>query len=198
MPKALIVVDAQVDFCPGGRLAVEGGDQIIAPINDLMADYDAVILTQDWHPENHSSFADNHPGAEPFSTVEMDYGSQVLWPRHCVINSPGAGFHPALAVDVADVIIRKGYRPDIDSYSAFFENDHKTRTGLEGYLRERGLMSVDFVGLAHDFCVAWSAIDAARLGFTAGVIEDATRAIDLNGSRKAAQDNMRAAGVTLK
>lgn len=197
MPSALIVIDAQVDFCPGGRLAVDGGDEIIAPINDLMADYDAVILTQDWHPEGHSSFADNHPDAEPFSTVEMAYGPQVLWPRHCVIGSPGAAFHPALALDVADMIVRKGYRPGIDSYSAFFENDHRTRTGLEGYLRERGLMTLDVVGLAHDFCVAWSAIDAARLGFAVRVIEDATRAIDLNGSRKAAQDNMRAAGVTL-
>ncbi|MBA4490802.1 bifunctional nicotinamidase/pyrazinamidase [Paracoccus sp. S1E-3] len=197
MPTALIVIDAQVDFCPGGRLAVTGGDEIIAPINDLMADYDAVILTQDWHPADHSSFVDNHPGAEPFSTVQMDYGPQVLWPQHCVIGSPGAAFHPALAVDVADMIIRKGYHPAIDSYSAFFENDHHTRTGLEGYLRERGLMRVDFVGLAHDFCVAWSAIDAARLGFTARVIEDATRAIDLNGSRAAARAAMRAAGVTL-
>ncbi len=197
MPTALIVIDAQVDFCPGGRLAVTGGDEIIAPINDLMADYDAVILTQDWHPADHSSFADNHSGAEPFSTVQMDYGPQVLWPQHCVIGSPGAGFHPALAVDVADMVIRKGYNPQIDSYSAFFENDHRTRTGLEGYLRERGLMRVDFVGLAHDFCVAWSAIDAAKLGFTARVIEDATRAIDLNGSRAAAREAMRAAGVTL-
>lgn len=197
MPTALIVIDAQVDFCPGGRLAVTGGDEIIAPINDLMADYDAVILTQDWHPADHSSFADNHPGAEPFSTVQMDYGPQVLWPQHCVIGSPGAGFHPALAVDVADMVIRKGFNPQIDSYSAFFENDHRTRTGLEGYLRERGLMRVDFVGLAHDFCVAWSAIDAAKLGFTARVIEDATRAIDLNGSRAAAREAMRAAGVTL-
>ena len=197
MPTALIVIDAQVDFCPGGRLAVAGGDEIIAPINDLMADYDAVILTQDWHPADHTSFADNHPGAEPFSTVLMDYGPQVLWPQHCVIGSPGAAFHPALAVDVADMIIRKGYNPEIDSYSAFFENDHRTRTGLEGYLRERGLMRLDFVGLAHDFCVAWSAIDAAKLGFTARVIEGATRAIDLNGSRAAAREAMRAAGVTL-
>ncbi|WBU53120.1 bifunctional nicotinamidase/pyrazinamidase [Paracoccus sp. SCSIO 75233] len=197
MPRALIVIDAQVDFCPGGRLAVDGGDEIIAPINDLMADYDAVVLTQDWHPEDHSSFADNHDGAEPFSTIEMDYGPQVLWPRHCVIGSPGARFHPALAVDVADMVLRKGYRPDIDSYSAFFENDHRTRTGLEGYLRERGLLQIDFVGLAHDFCVAWSAVDAAKLGFSVRVIEGATRAIDLNGSKKAAQDNMRAAGVTL-
>lgn len=197
MPTALIVIDAQVDFCPGGRLAVAGGDEIIAPINDLMADYDSVILTQDWHPADHASFADNHPGAQPFSTVQMDYGPQVLWPQHCVIGSPGAAFHPALAVDVADLVIRKGFRPGIDSYSAFFENDHRTRTGLEGYLRERGLMRVDFVGLAHDFCVAWSAIDAAKLGFTVRVIEDATRAIDLNGSRAAAREAMRAAGVTL-
>ena len=197
MPTALIVIDAQVDFCPGGRLAVDGGDEIIAPINDLMADYDSVILTQDWHPADHASFADNHPGAQPFSTVQMDYGPQVLWPQHCVIGSPGAAFHPALAVDVADLVIRKGFRPGIDSYSAFFENDHRTRTGLEGYLRERGLMRVDFVGLAHDFCVAWSAIDAAKLGFTVRVIEDATRAIDLNGSRAAAREAMRAAGVTL-
>ncbi|SDD98831.1 nicotinamidase/pyrazinamidase [Paracoccus isoporae] len=197
MPSALIVIDAQVDFCPGGRLAVEGGDEIIAPINDLMADYDAVVLTQDWHPDDHSSFADNHAEAAPFSTVEMPYGPQVLWPRHCVIGSPGAEFHPALAVDVADLVIRKGFRPEIDSYSAFFENDHQTRTGLEGYLRERGVTALDFVGLAHDFCVAWSAMDAAKLGFAVRVIEEATRAIDLDGSRAAAQEKMRAAGVTL-
>ncbi|MFV0409973.1 MAG: bifunctional nicotinamidase/pyrazinamidase [Paracoccus sp. (in: a-proteobacteria)] len=197
MQIALIVIDAQVDFCPGGRLAVAGGDEIIAPINDLMADYDSVVLTQDWHPTDHSSFADTHPGAEPFSTVQMAYGPQVLWPRHCVIGSPGAAFHPGLAVDIADLVIRKGSNPGIDSYSAFFENDHRTRTGLEGYLRERGLMRLDFVGLAHDFCVAWSAIDAAKLGFEVRVIEDATRAIDLDGSRAAAQAAMRAAGVSL-
>ena len=197
MPSALIVIDAQVDFCPGGRLAVAGGDEIMAPINDLMADYDAVILTQDWHPADHSSFAGNHPGAAPFSTVQMEYGQQVLWPQHCVIGSAGAGFHPALAVDVADMIIRKGYNPEIDSYSAFFENDHRTRTGLEGYLRERGLMRVDFVGLAHDFCVAWSAMDARHFGFDATVIEPATRAIDLNGSRDAARRAMQDAGVNL-
>ena len=195
--SALLVVDVQNDFCPGGALAVAGGDEVIPRINALMDDFAVKVLTQDWHPADHSSFADNHPGAEPFSTVQMDYGPQVLWPQHCVIGSPGAGFHPALAVDVADMIIRKGYHPEIDSYSAFFENDHRTRTGLEGYLRERGLMRVDFVGLAHDFCVAWSAIDAAKLGFTVRVIEEATRAIDLNGSRAAAREAMRAAGVTL-
>ncbi|WJS84595.1 bifunctional nicotinamidase/pyrazinamidase [Paracoccus sp. TOH] len=197
MAKALIVIDMQLDFCPGGRLAVAGGDEIVAPINDLMADYDAVVLTQDWHPHDHASFADNHPGIAAFSQVEMPYGPQVLWPAHCVIGSVGAGFHPTLAVDCADLVIRKGFRPLIDSYSAFFENDRRTPTGLAGYLRERGLDDLTFVGLAHDFCVAWSAIDAAKLGFSATVIEGATRAIDLHGSREAARDGMRNAGVTL-
>ncbi|MFC3570672.1 bifunctional nicotinamidase/pyrazinamidase [Paracoccus simplex] len=197
MAKALIVIDMQLDFCPGGRLAVAGGDEIVAPINDLMADYDAVVLTQDWHPHDHASFADNHPGIAAFSQVEMPYGPQVLWPAHCVIGSVGAGFHPTLAVDCADLVIRKGFRPQIDSYSAFFENDRRTPTGLAGYLRERGLDDLTFVGLAHDFCVAWSAIDAAKLGFSATVIEGATRAIDLHGSREAARDGMRNAGVTL-
>lgn len=197
MPKALIVIDMQLDFCPGGRLAVAGGDEIVVPINNLMPDYDAVVLTQDWHPQDHASFADNHPGAQPFSLMQMPYGPQVLWPAHCIIGTPGAGFHPALAVDCADLVLRKGFRPQIDSYSAFYENDHRTATGLAGYLRERDLSELHFVGLAHDFCVAWSAVDAARLGFRATVIEDATRAIDLNGSREAARDNMRQAGVTL-
>ena len=195
--RALIVIDMQVDFCPGGALAVAGGDEIVGAINDLMPDFDTVVLTQDWHPADHASFADNHPRAEAFSTVQMPYGPQVLWPRHCVIGSAGAAFHPALATDVADLVIRKGFRPGIDSYSAFFDNDHATPTGLAGYLRDRGLDDLTFVGLAHDFCVAWSAIDAARLGFAATVIEDATRAIDLDGSRAAARDDMRAAGVSL-
>lgn len=197
MPRALIVVDMQLDFCPGGRLAVAGGDEIIAPINDLMADFDAVVLTQDWHPRDHASFADNHPGAAPFSLVQMPYGPQVLWPAHCVIGSDGANFHPALAVDCADMVIRKGYRPQIDSYSAFFENDRRTPTGLAGYLRERDLSDLAFVGLAQDFCVAWSAIDATRLGFRAQVIEQATRAIDLDGSLERARADMRKAGVVL-
>lgn len=197
MASALIVIDMQVDFCPGGRLAVAGGDEIVAGINDLMADYDAVVLTQDWHPQDHASFADNHPGADPFSVVQMPYGPQVLWPAHCVIGTDGAAFHPALAVDVADLVIRKGFRPDIDSYSAFYENDRKTPTGLAGYLRERGIVRLDFVGLAHDFCVAWSAIDAAGLGFRARVIEGATRAINLDGSRDRARADMAAADVTL-
>lgn len=195
--RALIVIDMQVDFCPGGALAVADGDEIVAAINDLMPDFDAVVLTQDWHPADHSSFAANHPGADPMSTVQTAYGPQVLWPVHCVIGSAGAAFHPRLAVDVADLVIRKGFRPGIDSYSAFFDNDHATPTGLAGYLRDRGLDDLTFVGLAHDFCVAWSAIDAARLGFRATVIEDATRAIDLNGSRDAARADMRAAGVIL-
>ncbi|WP_323008428.1 bifunctional nicotinamidase/pyrazinamidase [Paracoccus sp. (in: a-proteobacteria)] len=197
MTKALIVIDIQLDFCPGGRLAVAGGDEIIAPINDLMADFDAVVLTQDWHPRDHTSFADNHPGAAAFSVIDMPYGPQVLWPAHCVIGSEGAGFHPTLAADCADLVIRKGFRPQIDSYSAFFENDRRTPTGLAGYLRERGLTDLSFVGLAYDFCVAWSAIDAVKLGFCATVIEGATRAIDLNGSREAAREDMRKAGVTL-
>ena len=197
MGKALIGIDMQPDFCPGGRLAVAGGDEIVAPINDLMADFDAVVLTQDWHPPDHMSFAENHPGAAPFSAIDMAYGPQVLWPAHCVIGTAGAAFHPDLAVDRADLVIRKGFRAQIDSYSAFFENDHQTSTGLAGYLRDRDLTELSFVGLAHDFCVSWSAIDAANLGFRATVLEAATRAIDLNGSRAAARDSMRMSGVIL-
>ncbi|PAU97463.1 bifunctional nicotinamidase/pyrazinamidase [Paracoccus salipaludis] len=195
--RALIVVDLQVDFCPGGALAVAGGDEIVGPVNALMAEHDAVVLTQDWHPADHSSFASNHSGAQPFGTATLPYGDQVLWPDHCVIGSDGAAFHPGLDLRRADLIVRKGFRREIDSYSAFFENDRRTPTGLAGYLRDRGLTDLRFVGLAHDFCVAWSALDAARLGFSATVIEGATRAIDLNGSREAAQAAMRAAGVTL-
>lgn len=195
--RALIVVDLQVDFCPGGALAVPGGDEIVDAVNDLMPDFDAVVLTQDWHPHDHTSFADAHPGHQPYATVQMPYGPQVLWPRHCVIGSHGAAFHSGLAVDVADLVVRKGFRPQIDSYSAFRENDRTTPTGLAGYLRERDLLDLTLVGLAHDFCVAWSAIDAVSLGFRATVIEDATRAIDLDGSRAAAQAAMRAAGVRL-
>lgn len=197
MPRTLIVVDVQVDFCPGGRLAVAGGDEIVDPINRLMADFDHVVMTQDWHPESHSSFADNHPGAQPFSLVQTDYGPQVLWPGHCVIGSDGAAFHPALQTSRAEAVIRKGFRPGIDSYSAFFENDYKTPTGLTGYLRERDLDDLYFVGLAYDFCVAWSAVDAARLGFQVSVVEAATRAIDLNGSREGARQTMLDAGVRL-
>lgn len=198
MTTALIVIDMQTDFCPGGALAVAGGDDIVTPINALMRDFGAVVLTQDWHPADHASFASNHPGTAPFSLTQMPYGPQVLWPDHCVIGTPGADFHPGLDLSRADLVIRKGFRPGIDSYSAFFENDRATPTGLAGYLRDRGLSELTFVGLAHDFCVAWSAIDAARLGFTATVIEAATRAIDLDGSRDRARADMRAAGVNLE
>lgn len=196
MARALIVIDMQADFCPGGALAVSDGDQIVGPINALMADFDAVVLTQDWHPADHASFAASHPGTRPFDVVPMPYGPQVLWPAHCVIGTPGADFHTDLNRDRADLVIRKGFRRGIDSYSAFFENDRSTPTGLAGYLRDRGLTDLTFVGLAHDFCVAWSALDAARLGFSAAVIESATRAIDLNGSLGRARADLRAAGVT--
>jgi nicotinamidase/pyrazinamidase len=194
---ALIVIDVQNDFCPGGALAVTDGDAIIPGINALMAEFPVRVLTQDWHPANHSSFASNHPGAAPFSMIDMPYGPQVLWPVHCVQGSEGAAFHKVLATDPADLVIRKGFRAEIDSYSAFFENDHKTPTGLEGYLRTRGVTHLTFVGLATDFCVAYSAIDAARLGFSATVREDLCRAIDLDGSLAAARDSMRAASVAL-
>ena len=195
--QALIVIDVQNDFCPGGALAVRGGDEIVQGINALMADHDAVILTQDWHPAGHSSFASQHDGAQPYSVVQMPYGPQVLWPDHCVQGSPGAAFHTALETDRADLILRKGFRSGIDSYSAFFENDHATPTGLEGYLRTRGIDRLVMVGLATDFCVNFSAVDAARLGFHVTVRQDLCRAIDLDGSLAAARDGMRAAGVTL-
>ncbi len=195
---ALIVFDMQKDFGPGGALAVERGHEIFEPINAMMDNYGAVILTQDWHPADHASFADNHEGAAPFSLIDMPYGPQVLWPRHCVQGSEGADFHPKLHVDRADLILRKGFRTQIDSYSAFYENDHETPTGLSSYLNERGFARLSFVGLAHDFCVAWSAMDAAELGFEAHVIESATRAIDLDGSLEKARSDMREAGVVLE
>jgi len=193
---ALIVVDVQNDFCPGGALAVAGGDQIVAQINNVMADYDAVILTQDWHPSGHSSFASSHE-AEVFSNIAMAYGPQVLWPDHCVQGSFGAAFHKDLVADRADLILRKGYRPDIDSYSAFFENDRSKATGLEGYLKSRGILNVTLVGLATDYCVAYSALDAARLGFAVSVDTGLCRAIDMDGSLDQAQRDMAAAKVSL-
>lgn len=195
---ALIVIDVQNDFCPGGALAVAGGDEIISRINRLMGDFATVVLTQDWHPANHASFAANHPGATPFSLTQMPYGPQVLWPTHCVQGTKGAEFHADLRTDPAQLIVRKGFRSGIDSYSAFFENDRTTATGLEGYLKNRGVTSVTLVGLATDYCVAYSALDAARLGFKATVLEGAARAIDLNGSLADAQAQMRAAGVALE
>ena len=195
---ALIVIDVQNDFCPGGALAVAGGDEIIPRVNALMAEFAVKVLTQDWHPADHASFAANHPGAQPFTLTEMPYGPQVLWPAHCVQGTAGAAFHPALATDPADLVIRKGFRAAIDSYSAFFENDHRTPTGLEGYLRTRGATRLTLVGLATDFCVAYSAVDAARLGFEVTVLEGACRAIDLDGSLAKARADMRAAGARLE
>ena len=196
MTHALSVIDVQNDFCPGGALAVPEGDQIVPGINALMEGFDAVILTQDWHPAGHSSFASS-PGAAPMPLTEMPSGPQVLWPDHCVQGSKGAGFHKDLMTDRADLIIRKGYNPAIDSYSAFFENDKTTPTGLEGYLRTRGIDRLIMVGLATDFCVNYSAVDAARLGFTVTVRQDLCRAIDFDGSLAAAVEGMRSAGVSL-
>jgi nicotinamidase/pyrazinamidase len=195
--EALLVIDVQNDFCPGGALAVPGGDEIVAGINALMAEFSAVILTQDWHPADHLSFASQHPGKSPMEMTEMSYGPQVLWPDHCVQGSPGAEFHADLDVTRADLIIRKGFRRNIDSYSAFFENDQTTPTGLEGYLKTRGISKLTLVGLATDFCVNFSAVDAARLGFEVEMRGGLTRAIDLDGSLAAAQDGMREAGVKL-
>ena len=194
---ALIAIDIQNDFCPGGALAVDEGDAVVSRVNTLMDDFAVRVLTQDWHPENHLSFAANHDGAAPFSMTEMPYGPQVLWPRHCVQGTEGAAFHRALRTHPADLILRKGFRPEIDSYSAFFDNDRTTPTGLEGYLRTRGVTHLTLVGLATDFCVAYSALDAARLGFEVVVRMDACRAIDLDGSLDEALSQMRAAGVTL-
>ena len=195
---ALIVIDIQNDFCPGGSLAVADGDAIIPRVNALMGDFAVRVLTQDWHPANHTSFAANHPGTEPFSLIEMAYGPQVLWPTHCVQGSDGAAFHTALNVDAANLIIRKGFRPGIDSYSAFFENDRTTPTGLQGYLRARGVTDLTLVGLATDFCVGYSALDAVRLGFSVTVLEGACRAIDMNGSLEVMRAQMKAEFVRLE
>jgi len=196
MTDALIVIDMQNDFCPGGALAVTGGDEIVAPINALMSEFKTVILTQDWHPRGHSSFASSHAGQEPMSVIDMPYGPQVLWPDHCIQGTKGAEFHEALRTD-GDMIIRKGFNPAIDSYSAFFENDHTTPTGLEGYLRTRGIEKLTMVGLALDFCVNFSAVDGAQLGFDVTVRQDLSRAIDLDGLLDTARAGMRDAGVTL-
>ena len=198
MSSALIVIDVQNDFCPGGALAVTEGDQIVAGINTLMADAAAVVLTQDWHPAGHSSFASSHPGKAPMEMTDMPYGPQVLWPDHCVQGSAGAQFHADLTTDCADMIIRKGYNPAIDSYSAFFENDHATPTGLHGYLQTRGITDLTMVGLATDFCVAYSAEDAAKLGYAVTVDTSLCRAIDFGGSLDAARARMTEAGVTLR
>jgi nicotinamidase/pyrazinamidase len=197
MSNALIVIDVQNDFCPGGALAVAGGDEIVGEINALMLSTEVVVLTQDWHPKGHSSFASSHKGKVPFDEIEMPYGPQTLWPDHCIQGTKGAKIHKGLLTEPVDMILRKGFRSQIDSYSAFFENDRTTPTGLEGYLRTRGVTSVTLVGLALDYCVHYSAVDAAKLGFDVTVLESACRAIDLNGSLDAARAAMLAAGVKL-
>jgi nicotinamidase/pyrazinamidase len=194
---ALIIIDLQNDFCPGGSLAVAGGDEIVPIVNRLVPRFDHVLLTQDWHPAGHRSFASAHPGRKPFETVDMPYGKQTLWPDHCVQDTPGAAFHPALACPRAELILRKGYRREIDSYSAFFENDRATPTGLAGFLRERTLERLFLVGLATDFCVAYSALDARRAGFEAIVLLDACRAIDTDGSLARMAAELQSAGVEL-
>ncbi len=197
MLKALIVIDVQNDFCPGGALAVPGGDEIVAGINVLMDGFESVILTQDWHPSGHSSFASSHSGKAPLDLIDMPYGPQMLWPDHCVWSSDGAKFHQDLNLTRADLIIRKGFNSEIDSYSAFFENDRSTPTGLEGYLRTRGISDLTLVGLATDFCVNFSAQDAAQLGFSVAVQQNLCRAIDIDGSLNVAQQAMRAVGINL-
>jgi nicotinamidase/pyrazinamidase len=198
---ALVIVDPQLDFCPGGSLAVMDGDAVMAPIAALARDFAHVVVTQDWHPAGHSSFASSHAGKQPFETIAMPYGEQVLWPDHCIQGTPGADFHPAIADAVAraDLIVRKGINPAVDSYSAFFENDRATRTGLAGALRDRGVTRCVFVGLAYDFCVAWSALDARREGFEAVVLKDHARAIAMplgsGTSVDAAQEQFAAQGV---
>jgi nicotinamidase/pyrazinamidase len=194
---ALIAIDAQNDFCPGGALAVAEGDAVIEPIHRLARYFEHVILTQDWHPAGHSSFASSHAGRKPFELIELSYGAQTLWPEHCVQGSRGAEFHPGLHLPQAELILRKGFRREIDSYSAFFENDRTTPTGLAGYLRERGLTRVFLAGLAYDYCVGYSALDARRLGLDAFVVRDACRAIDLNGSVAVIEAEFAQAGVVL-
>jgi nicotinamidase/pyrazinamidase len=191
----LLIIDVQNDFCPGGALAVADGDAVVPVINRLAERFDHVILTQDWHPAGHGSFATSHPGSAAFEAINMPYGRQTLWPDHCVQGTSGAAFHPQLATDRAELVIRKGFRPTIDSYSAFYENDRRTPTGLAGYLRERGLQRIFLAGLATDFCVHYSAVDARRLGFVAVLVESGCRAIDLAGSLDAAWTEMNAASV---
>ncbi|WP_300656969.1 bifunctional nicotinamidase/pyrazinamidase [Pseudomonas sp.] len=194
----LLVIDVQNDFCAGGALAVPGGDEVVAKINQLATAFAHVLLTQDWHPPGHSSFASQHPGHRPFDTMQLPYGAQTLWPDHCVQGSHGAELHPELAIAHAELILRKGYRAEVDSYSAFYENDRHTPTGLAGYLRERGLQRLFLVGLATDYCVHYSALDGRREGFEVVVLLDACRGLDSNGSLARALSAMRAAGVELR
>lgn len=193
----LVVVDVQRDFCAGGALAVPDADAIVPLVNDLARRFDHVLLTQDWHPSGHDSFASSHPGRSPFEIIEVSYGPQVLWPDHCVQNSEGSAFHPDLDIPHAELVLRKGFRRDIDSYSAFRENDRRTCTGLAGYLDERGFRRLFLAGLATDFCVGWSALDGRAAGYDVVLIEDACRAIDLDGSLARARSKMVEAGVAL-
>ena len=195
MKTALLVIDVQNDFCPAGALEVAGGNEIIPYINKEMVKYDCVVLTQDWHPKGHSSFATSHEGKNPLELIKMPYGDQVLWPDHCIQGSKGAEFHPDLNIEQANAIIRKGSDPRIDSYSAFFENDRKTPTGLDGYFKSLEIENINLVGLATDFCVNYSAQDAANLGYKVSVLEKMCRAIDLNGSLAAAKSEMQDCGV---
>jgi len=196
--EALLVIDVQNDFCPGGALPVPEGDAVIAPINRLIGAAAHVLLTQDWHPAGHGSFASSHRGRQPYDSIDMPYGPQILWPDHCMQGSKGAEFHPALAATRAELVIRKGYNPAIDSYSAFFENDRSTPTGLGGYLRSRGIGAVALCGLATDFCVLYSALDARAEGFAVTVYEDACRGIDVDGSLARALASMHAVGVAIE
>ncbi|HDR27076.1 bifunctional nicotinamidase/pyrazinamidase [Rhodovulum sp.] len=196
--EALIVIDVQNDFCTGGALAVPGGEDVVPRINTLMDEFQTRVLTQDWHPADHASFAASHPGKQPYEVVEMPYGPQILWPVHCVQDTPGAAFHADLDLTRADHVVRKGFRPGIDSYSAFFENDHETPTGLDDFLTARGIDQLTLVGLATDFCVLYSALDAARLGYRVTVIEGACRGIDLNGSLEDARQAMLDAHIVLE
>lgn len=193
--KALLVIDIQNDFCPGGALAVPEGDSIIPIVNRLIDSFDIIIQTQDWHPSGHSSFASSHEGKNPFDPIQMEYGEQVLWPDHCVQGSEGANFHPNLNTNKSQVIVRKGFRIDIDSYSTFYENDKKTTTGLTGYLNERGITDLYTVGLATDFCVKWSVLDGLKEEFKMILVEDAVRGIDLNGSVEDSLKEMKSKGV---
>ena len=196
MNSALIIIDMQNDFCPGGALAVKGGENIVEPINKAQEEFDTIILTQDWHPKEHSSFAANH-NAEVYSNMEMDYGSQILWPNHCVQGSEGANFHRNLNTNKGDLILRKGTNPKIDSYSAFFENDQNTTTGLEGYLIKKEIKELYLCGLAFDYCVFYSALDGINLGFDVFVFQDLTKAIDLNNSKEIAKKTMIEKGIKL-
>jgi nicotinamidase/pyrazinamidase len=196
--EVVLIVDVQNDFCPGGALAVPGGDEIVPVVNKLAAGFSHVILTQDWHPAGHTSFASSHPGKKPFDTIEVSYGQQTLWPDHCVQGTQGAAFHPRLDVPHAELVLRKGYRRAIDSYSAFRENDRRTPTGLAGYLRERGFERITMCGLATDFCVFYSAVDARDAGFEVSIVTSACRGIDVDGSIARAMRSMSEAGVTVR